>query len=119
MVACIGGSAGSRNITTLLVLRFFGGVFGGSPLVYSGGAIADLFPLAQRGLAMTLYCVAPFLGPILGPVVGGFVSENVWWRWMQGICCIFIGSIGISDARNYFGSMLITLDRHSRRHLCP
>ncbi|KAF4630726.1 hypothetical protein G7Y89_g7413 [Cudoniella acicularis] len=95
MVAFIGGSAGSQNITTLLVLRFFGGTFSGSPLVNSGGAIADLFPPAQRGLAMTLYCVAPFLGPILGPVVGGFVSENAGWRWVQGVCTIFIGVIGI------------------------
>ncbi|PGH12054.1 hypothetical protein AJ80_06873 [Polytolypa hystricis UAMH7299] len=95
MVAFIGGSAGSRNITTLLVLRFFGGTFGGSPLVNSGGAIADLFPPAQRGLAMVLYCVAPFLGPILGPVVAGFVSQSVGWRWVQGVCCIFIGVIGI------------------------
>ena len=95
MVAFIGGSAGSHNITTLLVLRFFGGTFGGSPLVNSGGAIADLFPPAQRGLAMTLYCVAPFLGPVLGPIVGGFISENVGWRWVQGVCCIFVGVIGI------------------------
>ena len=95
MVAFIGGSAGSRNITTLLVLRFFGGTVGGSPLVNSGGAIADLFLPAQRGLAMTLYCVAPFLGPILGPVAGGFISENVGWRWVQGVCCIIIGVIGI------------------------
>ncbi|OKL57799.1 hypothetical protein UA08_07260 [Talaromyces atroroseus] len=95
MVAFIGGSAGSRNITTLLILRFLGGTFGASPLVNSGGAIADLFPPAQRGLAMALYCAAPFLGPVLGPVVGGFVSENVGWRWVQGVCCIFIGVIGI------------------------
>ncbi|KAH6886879.1 putative MFS multidrug transporter [Thelonectria olida] len=95
MVAFIGGSAGSRNMPTLLVLRFFAGTFGGSPLVNSGGVIADLFPPAQRGLAMTVYCVAPFLGPILGPVVGGFVSENIGWRWVQGLCCICIGAIGI------------------------
>ena len=95
MVAFIGGSAGSQNVTTLLILRFLAGTFGGSPLVNSGGTIADLFPPAQRGLALTLYCVAPFLGPILGPVVGGFVSENVGWRWVQGVCCIIIGVIGI------------------------
>lgn len=98
MVAFVGGSAGSRNIATFLVLRFLAGVVGGSPLVNSGGTIADLFPQAQRGLAMTVYCVAPFLGPILGPVVGGFVSENIGWRWVQGVCCIYIGVIGISGA---------------------
>ncbi|OQE32682.1 hypothetical protein PENFLA_c001G04021 [Penicillium flavigenum] len=95
MVAFLGGSAGSQNVATLLILRFFAGTFGGSPLVNSGGTIADLFPPAQRGLALTIYCVAPFLGPILGPIVGGFVSESVGWRWVQGVCVIFIGVIGI------------------------
>ncbi|KAI1614195.1 putative MFS transporter [Exophiala viscosa] len=61
----------------------------------SGGAIADLFSPAQRGLAMVIYCVAPFLGPVVGPVMGGFISENVGWRWVQGVCCILVGIIGI------------------------
>ncbi|KAJ5817944.1 Major facilitator superfamily domain general substrate transporter [Penicillium robsamsonii] len=95
MVAFVGGSAGSPNVATLLILRFFAGTFGGSPLVNSGGTIADLFPPAKRGLALTIYCVAPFLGPILGPIVGGFVSENIGWVWVQGVCVIFIGIIGI------------------------
>ena len=94
-VAFIAGSAGSQNVATLLITRLLSGIFSGSPLVNSGGAIADLFPPAQRGLAMTLYCVAPFLGPILGPIVGGFVSENVGWRWVQGLCCILVGVIGM------------------------
>ncbi len=97
MVAFIGGSAGSQNITTLLILRFLAGTFGGSPLVNSGGAIADMFSPAQRGLAMVIYCVAPFLGPVVGPVMGGFISENVGWRWVQGVCCILVGIIGTLD----------------------
>lgn len=95
MVAFMAGSAGSQNIATLVVLRFFAGTFGGSPLVNSGGAIADLFPPARRGLAMTVYCVAPFLGPILGPVIGGFISQGAGWRWVQGVCTILIGTIAI------------------------
>ncbi|KAL4767572.1 major facilitator superfamily domain-containing protein [Aspergillus nidulans var. acristatus] len=95
MVAFMGGSAGSQNVATLLILRFFAGTFGGSPLVNSGGTIADIFPPAQRGLALTIYCVAPFLGPILGPIIGGFVSQGAGWRWVQGLCTIFIGVVGI------------------------
>ncbi|KAL3460117.1 major facilitator superfamily domain-containing protein [Aspergillus heterothallicus] len=95
MVAFLAGSAGSNNIATLLVLRFLVGTFGGSPLVNSGGTIADLFPPAQRGLALTIYCAAPFLGPVIGPIVGGFVSQSIGWRWVQGICVIFLGIIGI------------------------
>nr|WGG62599.1 SorD [Stagonospora sp.] len=95
MAAFFGGSAGSQNIETLLVLRLLGGIFGASPLVNSGGAIADMFVPAQRGLAMFLYGAAPFMGPILGPILGGFVSENVGWRWVHGICGIAIGATGI------------------------
>lgn len=95
MVAFLGGSAGSQNVATLLILRFFAGTFGASPLVNSGGTIADLFPPAQRGLALTVYAVAPFLGPVLGPVMGGFISENIGWRWVQGVCTILIGVVGI------------------------
>ncbi|KAK4870211.1 hypothetical protein LT330_005265 [Penicillium expansum] len=98
MVTFLGGSAGSTNVATLLILRFFAGTFGASPLVNSGGTIADLFMPAQRGLALTVYCVAPFLGPILGPVMGGFISENIGWRWVQGVCTIFIGIVGILGA---------------------
>ncbi|OQE44200.1 hypothetical protein PENCOP_c002G06104 [Penicillium coprophilum] len=95
MVAFLGGPAGSQSVATLLILRFFAGTFGCSPIVNSGGTIADIFPPAQRGLALSIYCVAPFLGPILGPIVGGFVSEDIEWRWVQGVCVIFIGVIGI------------------------
>lgn len=99
MVAFLGGSAGSHNIATLIVLRFLTGTFGGSPIVNSGGVLADIFAPTDRGLALTLYAVAPFLGPILGPIIGGFVSENAGWRWVQGVCCIAIGIIGGSPER--------------------
>ena len=95
MVAFFGGAAASPNIATLLVLRLLGGIFGASPLVNSGGVIADMFVPAQRGLAVTLYGVAPFMGPVLGPIVGGFISENAGWRWVHGVCCIAIGVTGI------------------------
>lgn len=57
------GAAGAQNIETLLLLRFFAGSFGSSPLTNAGGVIADLFDTRERGLAMSIFCVAPFLGP--------------------------------------------------------
>lgn len=41
-------AAGSQNIQTLVILRFFAGAFGSSPLTNSGGVIADMFPATQR-----------------------------------------------------------------------
>jgi MFS family permease len=60
------GAAGAPNIQSLLILRFFAGAFGSSPLTNAGGVIADMFPASQRGLAMSVFAAAPFLGPTLG-----------------------------------------------------
>lgn len=60
------GAAGSKNIQTLLILRFFAGAFGSSPLTNAGGVIADMFPASERGLAMSIFAAAPFLGPTIG-----------------------------------------------------
>ena len=57
------GAAASQNIQTLLILRFFAGSFGSSPLTNAGGVIADMFPASQRGLAMSVFAAAPFMGP--------------------------------------------------------
>jgi multidrug resistance protein len=94
-VAFVAAAAGSKSIASLMVFRFFGGTFGASPLTNSGGLIADLFPPAQRGVAMSIFAAAPFLGPILGPTMGGFIAITVGWRWVQGVCCIFIGIVWI------------------------
>lgn len=95
LVAFVAASAGCKSMASLLVFRFLSGTFGSSPLTNSGGVIADLFPPAQRGLAMSIFATAPFMGPVLGPTIGGFVAITIGWRWLQGVCCIFIGSVWI------------------------
>ena len=85
------GAAGAQNIETLVILRFFAGTFGASPLTNAGGVIADMFPANQRGLGMAIFAAAPFLGPVIGPIVGGFVGQTIGWRWLEGIMAIFTG----------------------------
>lgn len=89
------GAAGSQNIQTLLILRFFAGAFGSSPLTNAGGVIADMFAADQRGLAMSVFAAAPFLGPTIGPIVGGFLGESKGWRWVEGLMAIFTGALWI------------------------
>ncbi|KZF19872.1 MFS general substrate transporter [Xylona heveae TC161] len=95
LTAFCAGAAGSQNIQTLIILRFFAGAFGSSPLTNAGGVIADMFPAAQRGLALSIFAAAPFLGPTLGPIIGGFLGMNAGWRWVEGFLAIFSGVIWI------------------------
>ncbi|KMU74527.1 benomyl/methotrexate resistance protein [Coccidioides immitis RMSCC 3703] len=84
-----------QNIWTLIILRFFAGSFGSSPLTNAGGIIADMFSASQRGLAMGMFSIAPFLGPVLGPIIGGFLGMNAGWRWVEGFLAIFSGVLWI------------------------
>lgn len=95
LTAVTAGCAGSSSMAALIVLRFLGGTFAASPLTNAGGVIADLFHQQQRGLGMSLFSTAPFLGPALGPIMAGFTSEAIGWRWVQGIMAIFTGLIWI------------------------
>jgi multidrug resistance protein len=92
------GAAGSQNIWTLIILRFFAGSFGSSPLTNAGGVIADIFTAEHRGLATSLFAGAPFLGPTMGPVIGGFLGENAGWQWVQGFLAVFTGLIWMVES---------------------
>ena len=89
------GAAGSNSIATLIILRFLAGAFGSSPLTNAGGVIADMFPATQRGLGMSVFAAAPFLGPVIGPIVGGFAGQAIGWRWVEGIMAIFTGVLWV------------------------
>jgi len=87
------GVCGSQNMATVIILRFFAGSFGSSPLTNAGGVIADMFPARQRGIATAIFAAAPFLGPALGPVIGGFLAESEGWRWLAGFLAAFSGFV--------------------------
>ncbi|KAK2731292.1 MFS siderochrome iron transporter 1 [Onygenales sp. PD_40] len=95
LTAFNGGAAGAKNIQSLIIFRFFAGSFGSSPLTNAGGIIADMFSASERGFAMGLFALAPFLGPVLGPIIGGFLGMTEGWRWVQGFLAIFSGVLWI------------------------
>lgn len=95
LVAFNAAAAGAPNFPGLVILRFFAGTFGASPLTNSGGVIADMFSAKERGFATACFAAAPFLGPSIGPIVSGFVGETVGWRWIEGVMAIFTGVLWI------------------------
>lgn len=81
----------AKNIQTLLICRFFCGVFASGPLTLAGGTISDIWDNNERGFAIALFAAAPYGGAALGPLVGGFIGITVGWRWIIWVNMIFAG----------------------------
>ncbi|KAB8278378.1 major facilitator superfamily domain-containing protein [Aspergillus minisclerotigenes] len=85
----------STNISMLIVFRFFAGATGSAPLTIGGGTVADLFPMHQRGLALSFVTLGQAVAPAIGPVAGGFLTQNLGWRWVFWLLTIVNGTITI------------------------
>jgi len=83
------GCALAPNIQTRVILRFFAGIFGSTPLSNAGGSIADVVNARQRTFVFPVFANAGFLGPVLGPVIGGYVGQNVGQEWCEWITVIW------------------------------
>ncbi|OCF31946.1 multidrug transporter [Kwoniella heveanensis BCC8398] len=90
------GTALAKNTRTLMVMRFFAGLFGASCLTNAGGQIGDMWAAHERAMATSIFSLAPFLGPVLGPIIGGYVTEYCgyhWVYWLQFIYAFVITAI--------------------------
>ncbi|KAG5724432.1 hypothetical protein E4T56_gene15885 [Termitomyces sp. T112] len=81
----------AKTPTQILVLRFFAGFGGAAPQSLGGGVVGDLWSPEERGMAMSIYSLAPLVGPSTGPLVGGWIAERTTWPWT-------FWSVSIADA---------------------
>ena len=113
---CLGlfsiGTATSKNAASILITRFFGGIFGSAPVSNVSAALGDVWAPKSRGVAVTFYAVAVVGGPTLGPgsepqvfstdhptnsktVIGAAVTVNkqLGWRWTEYVEAIWVFAI--------------------------
>lgn len=83
----------AKNIGTLLVCRLIDGFFFSAPMCLIGGNLADMFEGPERGMAMSVFSAAPFIGPVIGPLIGGYIGDNAGWRWLYWVQLIFSGCV--------------------------
>jgi multidrug resistance protein len=83
-VAC----ALAPNMRTLMLFRFFSGIFGSCPATIGGSSIADMIPQGKRATVIAAYSVGALLAPILGPVIGGLLTHFLGWRWSFWVLAI-------------------------------
>jgi multidrug resistance protein len=85
----------AQNLQTIMLCRFFGGVFGSAPLGIVGGTLVDFWEPVDRGVAMTIFAGATFIGPVAGPVAGGFIVQSyLGWRWTEYLTAIMAFGFG-------------------------
>ena len=78
------GVAAAKDLQTILLCRFWGGMFGACPLAVVAAVFSDMFDNKTRGLAITLFSMTVFSGPLLAPFIGGFIVESyLGWRWTE------------------------------------
>lgn len=76
------GSAASKDIQTLIICRFFAGLFAASPLCVVPAVLADMYNNTYRGMAIQFYALTVFGGPFIAPIVGEYVAaSHLGWRW--------------------------------------
>ncbi|KAF8309010.1 MFS general substrate transporter [Clavulina sp. PMI_390] len=87
----------SKNIGTLLALRFITGFLGSPALATGGASVGDIFPQHHVPYTIGLWAMGAVAGPVLGPIVGGFAASAESWRWplwelawISGFSAIFL-----------------------------
>ncbi|KII83384.1 hypothetical protein PLICRDRAFT_180466 [Plicaturopsis crispa FD-325 SS-3] len=73
------------NITAVALGRFLSGCAGSSGSTMVGGTLADIWVTHERGLPMSIFSAAAFIGTGLGPAVTGYIPMHIGWRWIQYI----------------------------------
>ena len=58
-------------------------------LQIGGGINHDCFRKENRGKAVALYSLMPFLSPALAPIMGGYLTQYISWRWVFFATSIF------------------------------
>jgi hypothetical protein len=71
------GTACSRNIQPLLIIRFVAGDFEPSPPTNTHGQIPDMFGPRLAGLAMSLFVAALFIGSAVGPLSRSIMAGTI------------------------------------------
>ncbi|KAL8785800.1 MAG: hypothetical protein Q9195_008481, partial [Heterodermia aff. obscurata] len=71
----------ATNVETVIILRFFSGVFGSPVLAIGGGSLTDVYLPRRRSYSVAAWELSTWVAPTIGPLVGGLVAQEWGWRW--------------------------------------
>ncbi|KAK5717663.1 hypothetical protein LTR17_015928 [Elasticomyces elasticus] len=80
----------------MMAFRFLSGIGGSAPQAIGGGINHDCFRKEDRGLAVAVYSLMPFLSSAVAPIMGGYLTQYLDWRWMFFVTSIFDAVVQIA-----------------------
>ncbi|KIK67855.1 hypothetical protein GYMLUDRAFT_155353 [Collybiopsis luxurians FD-317 M1] len=108
----------AKTPAQMLVFRFLAGFGGAAPQSIGGGVVGDLWSPEERGMAMSLYSLAPLVGPSTGPLVGGWIALKSNWQWVFWSVSIADGLLQVAGfvfLRETYGPQILKRKAHSLR----
>ncbi|EFE42585.1 hypothetical protein TRV_02666 [Trichophyton verrucosum HKI 0517] len=80
----------SSNINMIVAFRFLAGASTLS-ICLNPSIIGDLYPVKNRGAAMSVMSLIPILGSAVGPIAGGYITQGLNWRWTFWLSAMMTG----------------------------
>lgn len=87
----------AENVQTILVCRFFSGVFGSAIFSVVSGMTVELYEPIPRGVALAASSISINLGATIAPVVGGYLAYDASWRWTAWVTLIMAGVLIVAS----------------------
>ncbi|KAJ0343772.1 hypothetical protein COL26b_010895 [Colletotrichum chrysophilum] len=109
------------NFGAQIAFRFLAGCSASTPLVCSGGSIADMYNRVEKTWSFPLYAITCFGGPMIGAVMGAYIGPSplVSWRWTEWTMMICSGLVlvlvGLCMPETYGPLLLQWKAAHYRR----
>ncbi|MGE3709940.1 MAG: DHA2 family efflux MFS transporter permease subunit, partial [Hyphomicrobiaceae bacterium] len=72
----------ATSLTQIVIFRLMQGAFGAALIPLSQSTLLDIYPIEQRGSALSLWGVGVMVGPVVGPTIGGYITEAYHWRYI-------------------------------------
>jgi DHA2 family multidrug resistance protein len=72
----------AQSLSQIVVFRVLQGLFGATMPPLAQAVILDIYPVEERGPALSAWGMGLMAAPILGPVLGGWLTDDFSWRWV-------------------------------------